>query len=370
MDLDEKSITYLTELADLEDKGHRIVDALAGDVAPTEKTRRLLDKIREEKRDVFFSEVLSYLTSEKYPEPQARALWDEILEHKYMMSERLGRNVGIRVAAMDYLLNVRKLMLTPRVINSADFRNTVRMARTDALTGLYNRRTFTDQAARVIEAATRLKAPVTLMMTDLDKFKPFNDAHGHQAGDLILQEVARLVRGTVRASDMVCRYGGDEMALLLPKATRQEAAAVAEKVRQTVRENCQDVGITISIGLAQFPVDAQTRDDLIAVADRNLYRAKERGGNRVCSFADVTFRYDGGPHVEQAAVVGDFNNWSVRATPMTRAADGRWEAEAALPPGEHRYKFFVNNREWIADPLVRETASDGFGGRCSLMSIK
>src|SRR5205823_4295759 len=152
------------------------------------------------------------------------------------------------------------------------------------------------------------KAPVTLMMSDLDKFKPFNDTHGHQAGVLILQEIARLVRATVRASDMVCRYGGDEMALLLPKATRQGARAVAEKVRQTVRENCQDVGVTISIGLAQFPVDALTRDDLVAVADRNLYRAKEKGGNRVVAHVDTVFRFAGGPGVQQAAVVGDFNN--------------------------------------------------------------
>jgi diguanylate cyclase (GGDEF)-like protein len=369
VDLDEKSITSLTELADLEDKGHRIAEAMAGDVAPTAKTRKLLEKLREEKKDVFFSEVLFYLTSEKYPEAQAKILWDEILEHKYMMSERLGRNVGIRVGSLDYLLNVRKLMITPRVVNSADFRNTVKMARTDALTGLYNRRYFMDQANRILEAAARLKAPVTLMMADLDKFKPFNDTHGHQAGDLLLQEISRLVRGSVRSSDMVCRYGGDEMSLLLPKATRAEGLIVAEKVRQTVHENCQAIGVSISIGVAQFPVDAGNRDDLISVADENLYRAKKKGGNRTAALTDVRFCYAAWAEGRQASVVGDFNNWSIRANPMARGADGMWEAVIPLAPGRHRYKFFINNRDWIADPSVKKSEADGFGGRSSVIDI-
>jgi diguanylate cyclase (GGDEF)-like protein len=370
MDLDEKGITYLTDLADLEDKGHRLVDALAGDVAPTEKTRKLLERLKEEKRDVFYSEILNYLTSEKFPEPRAKAVWDEMLEHKYMMSERLGRNVGVRVAAMDYLINVRKLMLAPRVVNSADFRNTVKMARTDALTGLTNRRTFMDQTGRILEAASRLKAPVTLMMADLDKFKPFNDEHGHQAGDLLLQEISRLVRASVRSSDMVGRYGGDEMSLLLPKASRAEALGVAEKVRQTIRENCQEVGVTISIGLAQFPLDGLTREDLLAAADENLYAAKRAGGDRVVCRLPVKFRHPGGPGIRQVTVVGSFNNWSVRANPLAKKADGSWEAEVTLLPGRYKYKFFVNDHDWIADPAVHETAPDGYGGRSSVLVLK
>jgi diguanylate cyclase (GGDEF)-like protein len=369
MDLDEKGITSLTDLADLEEKGHRIVDALAGDVAPTEKTRRLLARLKDEKKDAFLSDVLFYLTAEKYPEAQARSLWDEVLEHKYNVSERLGRNVGIRVAAMDYLLNVRKLMLTPRVVNPEDYRRTVKLSRTDALTGLTNRRTFMDQAARVLEAAARLKAPVSLMMADLDKFKPFNDEHGHQAGDLLLQEISRLVRGSVRGGDLVGRYGGDELSLLLPKASRSEAMEVAEKIRQTIQENCQDVGVTISVGVAQSPVDGTTRDDLVSVADENLYVAKELGGNRIVGRMDVRFRFDVGPQARQAAVVGDFNNWSVRAHPMSRMVDGAWEALIPLSPGRHVYKFFVNDHEWTADPAAAVSVPDGLGGRSSVVVV-
>jgi diguanylate cyclase (GGDEF)-like protein len=370
LDLDQHTLTPLTDLADLEDKGHRMVDALGGDIEPADKTRELLRRLQSEKKDTFYSDVLFYLTSERFPESQAVALWRHILDHKYLVSRNLGRNVGIRVAAIDYLLNVRKLLITPRVVNSSDYKRTLRLARTDALTGLYNRRTFMDQTARVLEAAGRLKAPVTLLMADLDHFKPFNDGHGHQAGDLLLQEVARLVRGGVRASDLAARYGGDELALLLPKAGRAEAVAVAEKIRQQIEENCQEVGVTISLGAAEFPSDGSTREDLIAAADDLLYRAKEFGGNKVCWLHPTAFALaNDDPKITQVALVGDFNNWSTRRHPL-EFFEGRWARTVSLKPGRYRYKFFVNTTQWWADPSSPHYESDGFGGQCSVVVVK
>lgn len=371
LELMEKNPAVLTEIADLEDKGHRVVDVLGGDVTPNETTRDFVAALREERGDSFFSEILHYLTSERYPEAQAQVLWKEILDHKFFMSERLGRNVGIRVSAFDYLLNVRKLLIAPRIINSHDFKRTVRLSRTDALTGLYNRRYFLEHTAKVLEAAAHVKAPVSLLMADLDNFKPFNDEHGHQAGDLLLQEIARLIRGCVRASDMVARYGGDELALLLPKATKAEAEAVARKICQQIEENCQTVGVTISVGLAQFPADASSREDLIAAADELLYRAKEFGGNQVSLFRPVRFHYaESKEHVNQMAVVGDFNNWSNRAHGLVRQAAGKeWELTIPLKPGRYRYKFLINDDHWTADPAAAVFESDGFGGRCSVVVV-
>lgn len=371
MELIDKHPASLTEIADLEDKGHRVVDVLGGDVNPTDTTKEFVAALREERRDSFFSEILHYLTSERYPEAQAQVLWKEILDHKFLMSERLGRNVGIRVSAFDYLLNVRKLLIAPRIINSHDFKRTVRLARTDALTGLYNRRYFLEHTAKVLDAASHVKAPVSLLMADLDNFKPFNDEHGHQAGDLLLQEIARLIRGCVRASDMVARYGGDELALLLPKATKVEAEGVARKICQQIEENCQTVGVTISLGLAQFPSDASSREDLIAAADELLYRAKEFGGNQVSLFRPVRFQYtESKEHVNQMAVVGDFNNWSNRAHGMVRQSTGKeWEITLPLKPGRYRYKFLINDDHWTADPAATVFESDGFGGQCSVLVV-
>jgi diguanylate cyclase (GGDEF)-like protein len=369
---DDRAITTMTELADLEDRGYRIVESLAGDVEPAEVTRRILEKLQEEKKDTFFSDVIFYLTSERYPEVQAAVLWNHVMNHKFFMSERLERNVGIRVAAIDYLMNVRKLMYTPRVVKSSDFRQAVKLARTDALTGLYNRRYFLDQVTRLIDAANRMNAPVTLMMADLDNFKPFNDTHGHQAGDLLLQEIGRLIRSCVRGTDLVARYGGDEMALLLPKTTKEDARAVAEKIRKQVEENCREMGVTISVGLAQYPTDAKVRADLIAAADEVLYRAKEFGGNQVCLFHPTVLIFDSGDKiVQQVCVVGDFNNWNKRNHPLVRQPSGHeWELSLSLKPGRYRYKFLVDNTQYIVDPSSPEFEGDGFGGQCSVLVVK
>ncbi len=371
LDTDDKNLAVPAEIADLEDRGHRVVDALGGDVTPTDLTRQLIEQLREEKKDQFFSDILAYLTSVRIPESQAVPLWKEILDHKFLISQMQGRNVGIRVAAFDYLLNVRKLLIAPRIVNSNDFRRTVRQARTDALTGLTNRRYFLDHLSRVLEAASRVKAPVSVLMADLDNFKPFNDEHGHQAGDLLLQEIAHIVRACVRASDMVARYGGDELALVLPKATKAEAEPIAEKIRRQVEENCSAVGVTISVGLAQFNVDAGAREDLIAAADELLYRAKEFGGNKVCLFRPVRFHYkEEGARPAQVSVVGDFNNWSSRAHGLVRQEDGSWELTLPLKPGRYRYKFFVNNAQWTADAAATMFESDGFGGQCSVLVVR
>jgi diguanylate cyclase (GGDEF)-like protein len=369
---DERAITPLTELADLEDKGHRIVESLAGGVEPLEATQRVIERLQIEKKDSFYSDILFYLTSERYPEAHATALWRHVLNHKFFMSERLGRNVGVRVAAIDYLMNVRKLMYTPRVVKSSDFRNAVKLARTDPLTGLYNRRHFMEQVGRLLEAAARMNAPVSLMMCDLDNFKPFNDSHGHQAGDLLLQEIGRLIRGSVRVSDIISRYGGDEFALILPKTTKEDASRVAEIMRRQIEENCREMGVTISIGVAQFPTDARNRADLIAAADEVLYRAKEFGRNQIALFHPTVFKFDSDKlDVHTVSVVGDFNNWNKRAHPMNRLPSGReWELVVSLKPGRYRYKILLNNTDWITDPASHEFESDGFGGKCSVIVVK
>lgn len=371
--LEDPVVTPLTDLAELQDKGHHIVECLAGDAEATDPLRRLVQRLKDEKKETFHSDLLFYLTSERFPEAQAASLWAAILEHKLRINERLERNVGVRVAALDYVINVQQLSHAPRVVKSSVFSQTVRLARTDSLTGLFNRRYFIDQANRILEAANRQKTPVVLLMTDLDQFKPFNDTHGHQAGDLLLQEAARIMRGCVRASDFVARYGGDEFAVFLPKANKPEALPLAEKIRAQIEENCRAMGVTVSLGLAQYPEDAPTRDDLIDAADEVLYRAKEFGGNQVCYFHPVLFRYipaDAGM-VQGVSVVGDFNNWNRETHPLARMSNSQeWAATLQLKPGRYRYKYLINNALWSTDPLAQQYENDGFGGRCSVLVVR
>ncbi len=160
-------------------------------------------------------------------------------------------------------------------------------ATTDPLTGLYNRRYLLDFLHREIERAGRSATPVGAIMLDLDHFKRFNDTFGHAAGDLILTQVAGLLKRYIRGSDMVCRYGGEEFVLILPGASLDSARDRAENIRTAVNSldltyHGQPLGtITVSLGIALFPDHSSDSAGLLHAADTALYRAKNEGRNRV-----------------------------------------------------------------------------------------
>lgn len=161
------------------------------------------------------------------------------------------------------------------------------LAINDGLTGLYNHREFQRRLQVEIERARRYKHHLSLLMLDIDHFKRFNDTYGHQAGDYILRSLSLQMREGVRAVDWVARYGGEEFVITLPEMTATKALIAAERLRKniaarvvTVKED-QKVNITVSIGVATFPEDADSKDKLIAAADRALYAAKAAGRNKV-----------------------------------------------------------------------------------------
>jgi diguanylate cyclase (GGDEF)-like protein len=163
-----------------------------------------------------------------------------------------------------------------------------RLAMFDPLTALLNRRAFIELGEREIARASRLRVPYTVLMMDLDHFKRVNDRHGHQAGDRVLAAFAALAQRSVRAGDLVGRYGGEEFCAILPGASREVALAVAERLRASAAETPLeglDRPITVSIGAATArPGDAPcSLDQALARADAALYRAKSEGRNRVAS---------------------------------------------------------------------------------------
>jgi diguanylate cyclase (GGDEF)-like protein/PAS domain S-box-containing protein len=156
----------------------------------------------------------------------------------------------------------------------------------DALTGLFNRRYLADNIEREIALAEREHQPISVIMADLDHFKTVNDQHGHQAGDQVLRHFADLVRANSRSSDICCRYGGEEFLLVLPRMPHTAARARAEQLRAAIADTTipytgHRLQLTASFGIATYPNDAATADDLVASADAALYRAKEHGRNRV-----------------------------------------------------------------------------------------
>jgi diguanylate cyclase (GGDEF)-like protein len=157
-------------------------------------------------------------------------------------------------------------------------------AATDALTGLPNNRAVGDTLRRMVAQAGRASSPLSAVLLDLDHFKRVNDAHGHSRGDEVLAAVAVAMRSSLRESDFVGRYGGEEFLILLPDTGKQQAALVAEKVRaavETIYLSSLDRKVTASVGVASLPEDCGDADTLIRAADRALYSAKGRGRNRV-----------------------------------------------------------------------------------------
>jgi diguanylate cyclase (GGDEF)-like protein len=157
----------------------------------------------------------------------------------------------------------------------------------DPLTGLYNRRYLNEFLPRELARSGRSNMPVALLLFDLDHFKRVNDSSGHEAGDIVLTAVGNLLRGNVRGSDIACRYGGEEFALILPETGADAAMRRAEDIRLAISTlSLTHAGrplgkITASFGIAVFPDHAQDTDDLLRVADMALYAAKGAGRNRI-----------------------------------------------------------------------------------------
>jgi diguanylate cyclase (GGDEF)-like protein len=158
------------------------------------------------------------------------------------------------------------------------------LAYLDGLTGIFNRRFFELRIMEEIERARRYGTGMAVVMTDIDHFKLLNDEFGHLLGDEVLRQVSSLFQQQIRKIDVVCRYGGEEFAILLTQTNEQQALAIAEKLRKLVAD-WQFPGVprtvTISAGVAAFPAQGKTRDELVRAADSGLYAAKQAGRNRV-----------------------------------------------------------------------------------------
>ena len=175
--------------------------------------------------------------------------------------------------------------------NSRLYEQMVYEANTDSLTRLWNHGYFQYLLTEELKKAYENKAPVSLIMFDIDNFKNYNDALGHQMGDQLLREIARILKTTCDGQGEVARYGGEEFAVILPNVANGKAFEITENLRKAIEAyqfKGQDVqptkNLTISAGLATYPEDALDKERLIYLADMALYEAKRTGKNRVCAY--------------------------------------------------------------------------------------
>ncbi len=173
------------------------------------------------------------------------------------------------------------------LIKSRDFEQQYRLATTDGLTELYNHRYFQEQIRMQVEQSKRYNNNFSLIIIDIDFFKKFNDTFGHQSGDAVLRQVAQTLKKNVRATDIVCRYGGEEMSIILPNTGKDEALSTAQKICERVANRKfklsgdRETNVTISLGVSTFPFDGNSASAIIEEADKRLYNAKHNGRNQV-----------------------------------------------------------------------------------------
>ena len=207
-----------------------------------------------------------------------------ILSYYLMIYKNLWLDIisPISLTIVAFILTV----IVKYLIKSRDFDKQYKLATTDGLTELYNHRYFQEQMQMFCANAKRYDSVFSLIILDIDLFKKFNDNFGHQSGDAVLRQVALILKKNVRSSDIVCRYGGEEMSIILPNAKEDEAFGIAQKLCDIVASqtfklsNNRESKVTISLGVSTYGADGTEPAKIIESADKRLYNAKENGRNR------------------------------------------------------------------------------------------
>ena len=294
-------------------------------IAVQEGIRQLFFKCDEDDKQIYFAvesfaqthgdqayrEALNYLFAKSFSLAEASRYWREATAS---FRDSGNNTQSLRAALLDYLLLNTTELINPRIIESRDLEEIRRSAVTDGLTKLYNQSYFKQQLQLAIELATREAGQTfSIILLDLDHFKQFNDRCGHLEGDKVLRLIGEILLNRTGELDLPTRYGGEEFAILLPDCSLTEAISLAETIRETIdkqiftgQERLDSNNLTISGGVACYPLHGTSAGELIEAADRRLYEAKAsrnaiqprlddtRGANRhqFRNIVDVLFQGD------------------------------------------------------------------------------
>lgn len=238
--------------------------------------------------DRFYSTRIRQLARLDIDEAAAARLWRNVAQHRRALLNKLGRDVGQRVALLDYICNIEPTAGEPHIIERATLATIEQRAITDSLTKLQNRYFFELALERETQRSSRSGAQSSLLLLDLDSFKSINDRYGHRVGDEVLRCVGQIILQHMRGADVPCRYGGDEFAVILPDTPRSVALGVAERLCGSIAEWFaankvfgNPLEVSASGGIASLPLDEASADLLFKQADGALYEAKHSGRGHV-----------------------------------------------------------------------------------------
>jgi diguanylate cyclase (GGDEF)-like protein len=278
-------MSFFHELYALEGQGIDLIEILGQDdvIDSPAELAEIIARLRRPGEDLY-SELLYYLTYRRFSPEEASRLWRAVMKHKRRMSEALGRGVAFRVAALDYLSTRNQKLRGVRLIAKPEFDNILSYVNIDEIAAVYNRRYFNEVLGHEVHRARRYGGPLSLLMLDVDNFKYVNDKLGHLEGDSVLRSLGRLLCQQTRHSDTVCRFGGDEFAVVLPQTEEEHAYQLAERMRGTVKEvlgGRKPYAVTVSIGGASYPDGCDEAEELVKLADQMCLAAKRSGKDQV-----------------------------------------------------------------------------------------
>ena len=302
-----------------------------------------MDKSRQLSQAVqgaFLQKLLKSLTSVEVTEKESIVHWEKILARRNELAEKLGRPVSLRTAAVDYFGELQ-LLRNPILLQYEELQKLRHSAATDPLTGLNNRRMFEEYLAREINRSRRYGTSFALLFLDLRNFKSVNDTCGHATGDEILRSVARASVETIRGSDIPCRIGGDEFAILLPQAERSSAEALAERIARKFEAYAKSLApntpVEIDYGIAIFPKDGEDATSLFQSADKDLYGNKQRATRRQDGSV-LRPRVSGSEVEELVPGVGAATNTGGRHSPASSASSpGLGVAGEGIEPSDRAH---------------------------------
>jgi diguanylate cyclase (GGDEF)-like protein len=237
----------LEDIVEFDDRTLSLADIES--IANDEKIRK---RYENKHKNCLYSTILLSLTHESFQERESKSLWNKIIAHMKKLNQILGRNVGISVASLDYLTNVKNTLSEPKIIEENKSAFIAGATTKDELTGLYLREVFDVVLKKEIEEANRKNTFLCLLMIDIDNFKKINDKYGHLKGDEVLSKIGTTINDSVREMDLAARYGGEEMVVLMPRVDIEQAYKAAQRIRKAIEQiQFKEFFVTVSIGLSQ-----------------------------------------------------------------------------------------------------------------------
>lgn len=277
----------------------RIVEIIAGDKTADSEDERKVNEIKDKLKNKFYTFLLYTITHEiAGDEKKAQIIIEKIIEHKWNLSIALKRNIGIHVAALDFLKNISPQLNMPTIISEDKILTLAKAAVHDKLTQTFDRILLLNDLGKEIDRAKRYNSFFSVLMIDIDDFKSVNDNYGHPFGDIVIMAVSELLNKSVRLSDSVYRYGGDEFIILLLNTSRNAGFLIANKIMSEFNElaihndkNDSEIKINVSMSFASFnSANIQSAQSIISLLDTGLFKAKFSGKKTIYECNTETYQ--------------------------------------------------------------------------------